>query len=327
MLDPKAQTRKTIVKEIFVIHRKPDDGLFPAWMFKDGTPQDVWDVLLTVQSGLLPRRSEITTFLSEDEANAYVNKHPVGSEIDTSLRAAIKFTDAMREKVYALMDAGRLGQPHNAGDMESPLAFDVLKEAGLIQGYNDGPDIKVLTSIGKHRLGVLKNKYGDNWTVAAVFEYCIFNLPESSPAYVAAAYQYHYYITEDDFAAGYWWRDLECLVFGVESTAIIARDMRTKASKAAGEKSSIARCERRIALLSAMESVAERNPDVLPLGAKAIAGLGLARCVEESPSLWTQGQGQVDEYLGEIRRGEAGEDLKARFFAMFPLKPPKRLKA
>jgi hypothetical protein len=44
--------------------------------------------------------------------------------------------------------------------------------------------------------------------------------------------------------------------------------------------------------------------------------------VADDPALWSQGAGQVEEYLGEIRRGEAGEQMLARYLAMFPAPKP-----
>jgi hypothetical protein len=61
------------------------------------------------------------------------------------------------------------------------------------------------------------------------------------------------------------------------------------------------------------------------LGQDSLVQLALETAEESDPYLWRQGKGQVQEYLGEIRRGEAGDAMKARYFALFPAKPPKQL--
>ena len=72
--------------------------------------------------------------------------------------------------------------------------------------------------------------------------------------------------------------------------------------------------------MNAMEMVARRNPDVVKLGPSAVATLALSESEVAEPALWTQGKGQVDEYLGEIRRGEAGQEMRDRFLTLFPLR-------
>jgi len=251
----------------------------------------------------------------------YVDKYSVGTEIPDNAWVG---HEAARHKAFReMIDRGKAPGAGHAGDADSPLAFDVLDDAGITKGA--GVSQKVRDFLGRQRLGYLKNRFGENWRTAAAYEYCWLNLDSSSPAYVAAAYQFHWYITGDDFAAGYLWRDLECLVHGVESAAVKSFEMRKKAGASGSKKSAKAREARRCSLMRSMEQVAERNPDVVKLGAKIVADLALTSCINDEPVLWAQGQGQVDEYLGEMRRGEAGEDLQSRFFAMFPPKPLRRL--
>ena len=50
---------------------------------------------------------------------------------------------------------------------------------------------------------------------------------------------------------------------------------------------------------------------------KAVANLAAEDAAKDAPSVWAQGRGQVDEYLGEVRRGEAGEELQARYQRIF----------
>ncbi len=183
---------------------------------------------------------------------------------------------------------------------------------------------KVLDYLGKQRVGALKTRFGENWEAVAEFEYCWQEMPQSSAAFRAAACRYHYFISGNEFAAGYLSRDLEVLVHGVEEEATKAIEMRKKAGEAGSRTSAKAREARRSALLAAMEDVAQRNPDVVKLGEEALASLALSQSTEAESGLWRQGKGQAKEYVGEIRRGEAGEEMQARYRTLFGGKPPKR---
>lgn len=214
-----------------------------------------------------------------------------------------------------------------AGDRESPLAFHVLGDAGIYSERFGPLSGEVIDFIGPQRLGEIKELFGGNWQVAAAFEYCWLNLPHSSPAFVAASYQYHHYITEDDFAAGYHWRDLEIMVHGVEAAALKAIETRKRAGESGSAKSAEARKNRRANLMEQIETLAARNPDLTTLlGPEGVAKLALKECIKEDAVMWKQGRGQVAEYLGEIRRGDAGQDMQQRYKALFGDKPPRRFK-
>lgn len=107
---------------------------------------------------------------------------------------------------------------------------------------------------------------------------------------------------------------------------IEAKDTKRKRELAAGEKSRKSREARRATLFRKMEALAARNPDMVKLSENIIANLALKDCIEEDAAMWRQGPGQVNEYLGEIRRGEAGQDMQKRYQALFRDKPPKRLR-
>lgn len=316
-------TRRTFVVESRIQHTKPGDPFHPANLYPEKADCEMWTVWITTRSGLLPNRISWQTFFAEEEAQEFVQSNPAGKELNANLTADPAFFGSLRHQLRNFMDTNpRSLGVGNAGDEESPLAFDVLDEAGITKGM--GLSDEVLKSFETERIDALKDMYGDNWRSAASFEYCWLHLPHSSPAYVASAYQFHYYITNDEFSAGYLWRDLECLVYGVETAAVNALEMRKKAGAAGSQKSARARNARRAALLEAMEVLAQRNPDMTKVPASILSMVALNECKSANPPLWRQGEGQISEYLGEIRRGEAGPELKRRFLALFPEKPPKR---
>ncbi|GJL88038.1 MAG: hypothetical protein DHS20C03_17470 [Minwuia thermotolerans] len=314
-------TRKTIIQNVNINHLRRGDPLFPSahQMRGNEAADEVWMIFLHYRTGLKPVEVTITIKFSEFEANEYKFHHPVGSELSEEQFHIAKNKDEMHDLIQN-------GFPFevNSGDRESPLAFEILADAGIYRQGFGGLSQEVIDFLGEKILGELKSEYDENWQVVAAFEFCWLNLPHSSPAFVAASYQYHHYITEDDFSAGYHWRDLEVLAEEVEVEAQKAIETRKKAGESGSKKSAQAREARRTALMDAIEDVAERNPDVVKLGIVPLAQLALQRATEADPSLWRQGRGQVMEYAGEIRRGEAGEDLKARYEALYPAKPPKR---
>lgn len=325
MTDYTQGIRKTVVTRVVIKHLKRDDPFFPNWDFEGReTPDETWQIWITIKSGLLPETSACCTLPSEAEANAYAERHAVGTEWPIS----VKWKGYERQRLNYIrggIDTQMVPGAGNAGDGESPLAFNILDDAGIYAGnYSSLPSQRVLDFLGRQRVGDLKCRFGENWQIAAAFEYCWTKLHPSSPAYVAAAYQFQYYIKQDDFAAGYLWRDLENLVHGVEAEALKSIERAKKAGVAGSEKSADTRKKRRAALLTAMEAIAIRNPDFTKLGPDSVAKLAVNECTETAPSLWSQGKGQVGEYLGEIRRGEAGEDMQARYVALFPPKPPRR---
>lgn len=94
---------------------------------------------------------------------------------------------------------------------------------------------------------------------------------------------------------------------------------------ASGGKSSKGNREARVAdLLSGLENFVTRNPDIDTDDPNAVAKFAVKILAKANPKLWSEGKGQIDQYLGELRRGEAGADLQARYLALFPPKPPKR---
>ncbi|AUQ51093.1 hypothetical protein PhaeoP83_02844 [Phaeobacter inhibens] len=317
MTSKKEATRRTIVTKTMVFHQTPDDEFFPNFIFSEGEKhRDTWCVSVYGREGMRPEELLSSVFfLSQAEAQRMVDAYPVGSEVDPLEKYSWLGKEAKRREFFEnLLDEGVAPGVNNAGDEESPLAFNTLDAAGITNGFRTSR--AVLDFLGKQRVGILKAKHSENWGVAAVFEYCILNLPHSSPAYIAAAYQFHWYITGDEFKAGYLWRDLECVVSGAEQEALKAIEMRKRAGEKGRQSSAKARSKRIASLLAGMETMAKKNPDIIKLGPTCLAALGLDEAIEADPKLWSQGRGQVEEYIGEMKRGEAGQDIQARYLAL-----------
>ena len=241
MIDVNRPTRKTVVQNVKIIHFAVGDALYPkAFLCAGEEPKDVWWVKLEVRDGLLAP-SHLSYFCdSEEAAQRLAETNKIGTQFDDTKSPHLRNQrnlKAMFEFKSSIEGGFGIG---SAGDEEFPLAYDVLDKSEIYQNALKLSQ-NVVDFLGKQRVGQLKSKHRDNYKAAAAFEYCWFKLPHSSATYIAAAYQYHYYITGDEFSAGYLWRDLECLVYGVEAEAVKAIEMRKKAGGAGGKRSAKAR--------------------------------------------------------------------------------------
>ena len=109
----------------------------------------------------------------------------------------------------------------------------------------------------------------------------------------------------------------------IEPDAIAGRpyeEIKQKRAAASGQKSAKSRASRIKSLLIQMEKLAQNNPAFIRLGATHLAALAVEDASSEDPALWSQGKGQLEEYLGELRRGEAGSKLQERYLKLFPTK-------
>lgn len=97
-----------------------------------------------------------------------------------------------------------------------------------------------------------------------------------------------------------------------------------KRGKGGGESAISLKVRRISDLLDHMEGVARRSPDMKRMGDIALARLAFEDAQQDNPSLWTQGAGQIENYLVNIKCGEVGDEMKVRYEALFPPKPLKR---
>jgi hypothetical protein len=252
-------------------------------------------------------------FDTEGEAEAFVDAHPVGSELPGRNWDGVKFDG--KKFIQAVVNSG--GASIGAGDEDLYLPWHVLSEAGITSASDDAAFRKIKDYLGELRLDDLKSRFDENWEAAAVFEYCFQACPHSSAVYLAAACRFHYFITGNDFAAGYLLRDLEVVVQGVENEAVKSMNRKKRAGEAGSKTSTKARKARLEALLAEMEMITSRNPDFANFDEMTIARLAVSKCEETNPNLWRQGKGQLPEYLSEIRSGSAGEKMKARYLSIF----------
>lgn len=272
-----------------------------------------WKVLVRIQEGMKPESGVLLDFDTESEAEAFVDAHPVGSELHGRNWNGVKFDG--KKFIQAVVDSG--GAHIRVGDKDLGLPWAVLKEAGIIGADGFGSAGKVLDFLGDQRVSELKSRFGENWEAAAEFEYCYQETSHSSAVYLAAACRFHYFVSGDDFSAGYLLRDLEVVVYGIEAEATKSITRKKRAGEAGSKTSTKAKQARMEALLAALEDLASSNKDFVKFSESAILGVAFSKCEAMNPGLWRQGKGKLSEYLGEIRRGDAGEELKGRYISIF----------
>jgi hypothetical protein len=227
------ENRQTVVVEINMFPNEPA-GLFN---FSDvakrmGIKTDqFWIVMTTTRHGLLPLSSKQYFFEDKQGAQDYLDANPVG-KVQDDPRNMAEFLKARQdigfiEKVFD--DPSPYINFFGVSGEDGQLPWQVLRDAGLSDGYSVSP--KVLDYLGTKRVETIKSIHGENWEVVAEMEFCFSNLPSSSLAYVAAQREYNYYITQDNFAAGYLQRDLEMLTHGVERAAQRANEYSERQSE------------------------------------------------------------------------------------------------
>lgn len=96
---------------------------------------------------------------------------------------------------------------------------------------------------------------------------------------------------------------------------IDARNMIEKRVRASGKKSSKKKSDRIEMMIEKMEALARENPMSARLEPKQLAAMAIEDAASEDPKLWSQGQGQVQEYLDEIRADIRWHERYRRLFS------------
>lgn len=292
------------------------DALSPKSIFDDFPELDKV-FIVHIQSKTPSSSPEITSlvFASEESARNYMEEHPVGSVFPPSIPYTEEMKSAPKRYIIEISSRGEKHSMLTAGDPNNFLPLDVLEKSGVT--YRFDLSKKAIKNIGADIVKEFEDAFGKNWAVAAELYYCMSNYPSSSAAVIAAKQRFNYYIIQDDFSSGYLLRELMAVCSGVDFIATQSEEMRRRAGESGSKASRAARSKRRLHLMEYVETVARRNPDILSLGEAAILALAVKAASENDPLLWRQGSGQAKEYLDEIRRGEAGDKMKARYHRLF----------
>ena len=201
-----------------------------------------------------------------------------------------------------LKNADVLGEPY-------PLGCDF---SNVPKKY--APHQKVMGALSKEEKSEAENVAGNNWDIIVALNYVQKNFPIYSQEFYAAVWRYYCFVEEDDYKVGYLasemgWR------FSHEKDALEAKARKSASSKGSAKANANKKALRIKALLREMEKFFSQNQDAALLGVDAIANAALKKAVKNDRSLWSQGQGQLGNYLSEMR---ADPSLSDRYYEIFP---------
>ena len=186
--------RGAVVESMHLYSTKPSDvwhprehlALTPELSLED-LKGEVWHVVLTIKTDFDQSNTSIIYFGKQKEAIKCAEKYAVGTIIrQDNVAFPIPFKTLFSDG--ANNPLGLFG----AGDTDFFLCYDVLEGAGLM-----GPDPR--------------ETFGENWGLVADLEYCLNHFPLASMATVACKVLYNYFVQNDDFSAGYLYRELEMM--------------------------------------------------------------------------------------------------------------------
>lgn len=313
MKDYRKPTRKKTVVDIQSKHVRRGDVDFPEDEARriGENVEELWLISTTTRTGLAHIEDESFVVWEKELAERLIKQYKISSEVI--------HVNLPREQRHAIIREA-LSQDFKTrfrvkGSGEA-LARQVLFDDGLLINGHGAPSEEVTTFLSAARIEKLQSLFGKDWQTVAAFEFTSANLPDSSLAFIAAAYLFHLRVSKDYLSAGYYWRDLEILQSEMEEEGQKTIDARKRAGQSGSKSSAGKRMERITHLLEKMEQLVARSPDFVRLGDGETARIAVEDCVSEKPELWSQGAGQYQEYLGEIRRGEAGEDARLRYQAL-----------
>lgn len=287
-------------------HPKPDllegFGLDPALEH-----QELWKLWVVIQVGMDRRGSHLQIFQSVQEAEEQRDRYPVGTELNhVDEPWPIDFRKTF-EKGFSAS-----GSPFTAaGDTIDPEIYKCLYSADVIDEKYFKVSERVLNWAGPDRIAWAKAMEPENWACVLQLEYCTYHFPRSSLAYMAAQYQFNYFVVEDDHSAGYLQREIEMILGGAESLAEQVLNTRKKAGEAGRQASKSAKLRRLAMFLDEIEKLSEL---VGRISEGAIVDQAFQNAIENDQSLWRQGRGQQAEYETALR---SEPEYQQRYFKVF----------
>ncbi len=190
------------------------------------------------------------------------------------------------------------------------VCYRALSEAGVINEWDYETAPRVLEWLGDEHIAWMKEKFGENWSVVAEFEYCLNHFPDSSLASLAAHLFLFQFVTYDDFAAGYYTKEIQSIAGGTEEAAILAKKTQENAGKA-GARASRQRRLKNLELL--MQEIEQLSDAVDFVSEERIVEQALETAVEKHKD-FPKSQKTHADYGTELR---SIEHFKSRYEAVF----------
>ncbi len=223
----------------------------PLAELRDGDA--VWMVITRFKAGLDREASSFSYFASLEEAEADIQRLPVGASFGEGIGFPKRFMDVPKGSLPFFFGSG--------GDDYWFIVFEALQSAGVVAESNQ-ISAQVLEWVGDESVTWMREQFGENWEGVAILEYCVNHFPMSSLVTLSALVQFFEFCTDDGFSAGYFVRQLEAIYDGVEELALSASETRKKAGLGGGGVSSARRLERLSGLILEIEKLAHLVPYV-----------------------------------------------------------------
>ncbi|MGB0508130.1 MAG: hypothetical protein ACPGGK_18240 [Pikeienuella sp.] len=131
-------------------------------------------------------------------------------------------------------------------------------------------------------------------------------------AVIASKALYNFFISHNDYAAGYYYRELQMVHGGAEQLASDAVELRTRAGEGGKRASQTAKQDRLDKFLAEIVALADLYPRI---SEQMIVDQAFKNAVKAEANLWKQGKGQQANYETELRSDPKYSD---RYFMCFP---------
>lgn len=305
---------RRVIDRINVDPTKPGQALHPnAGMLEalgldpELKKQELWKVWVGIKVGLDRQDFFARIFSCEDDANSFVSANPIGTELVRDDDPwPLDFMELFKDDLSRsslLFSAG--------GDPNLGIIYECLYSAGVIYKHNFKITKEVLYWAGQDRVAWAKEREPENWECVIELEYCTYHFLTSSLAYMAAQFHFNYYVTQDDYSAGYLMREIEMILGGAESIAEKTLTARRSAGAAGGLASQSAKNSRLAMFMNEVENLGDL---VGRISEQSIVDQAFQNAIERDPALWRQGRGQQAEYETVLR---SDQEYCIRYFRIF----------
>jgi hypothetical protein len=305
---------RQIVERIRIEHTVPGQAFHPsAGMLESigwdpaSESRELWTVWVSIKVGMDRSSSSIHIFKSEQEAEEFRDKYPLGMHLnDEEAPWPIDFRKHFKRDLSGsdlFFAAG--------GDPKFSIIYECLYSAGVIDERNFRVSEKVLDWAGPDRIAWAEAREPENWECLVELEYCTYHFPRSSLAYMAAQFQVNYFVLEDDYSAGYLMREIEVILGGAVTVAEQVLSARKSAGQAGSQASQSAKRKR---LLMFMAEIEKLDDLVGRMAEEVILGQAFQNAIEQDKVLWRQGRGQQAEYETVLR---SEPEYRVRYYNVF----------
>lgn len=272
----------------------------------------VWAVWTTTRTGLDREGISCVYYETEKEAEDAVRQMPEGSIYGNEVGFSMRIKEFHERLLTAYSARKMLSTRFLMRDEEAVhfTCYEALSKAGVKSEKTFETSQRVLNWLGAEHVRWMKAEFGENWSCVGELDYCINHYPDSSLATLAAKLFVAHFVTYDDFAAGYYTKEIEAIAGGTERAAIGSTELRKNAGKGGAKASR----ERKLANLELLMQEIEKLTGAYSLFSEdRIVEQAFETAREREPN-FPKSKKTLDDY-GTALRSE--EPFKSRYEAVF----------